>query len=208
VKYSSIFSLCCLLSLSISMSASAVQSSTPDIPVSFAHAWDFVSQYSNAIQAQHANVKSAQAKQEAAKDLYLPKITLNGTYTHLNEPVSLETSSLISSPILSSSILSSSILSSLPSSIALTEQNIYSSSITALWPLFTGGRIDAAQIIAQGMTDEAQALMKMKQQERFETLTKVYFGTILAKKVAETYMDVELDMQAHYQNAKKLEKQG
>lgn len=207
VKISTFFSasvafLCCISPLSHAIE------SNPAVPVSFSNAWQFVSEHSNALKAQQANVESTRAKQEAAKDLYLPNISLDGTYTHLDKEVELDTNIDISGLADAVSVYGLTLPTSLPIQQELTEQDIFTSSITTVWPLFTGGRIDAAQIVAQGATDEAKALLKMKQQERFETLSKVYFGTILAKQVAQTYVEVELAMEAHYEHARKLEEQG
>ena len=203
MKFSSIFSFSVAFLCAISPSSYAIESD-PAVPVSFSNAWQFVSQHSNAIKAQHANVESAKSKQDAAKDLYLPNISLDGRYTHLDKEVELKTS--VTTPV--NPALGPLSGAAIPIDRELTKQDIFTSSITTVWPLFTGGRINAAQIVAQGATDEAKALLKMKQQERFETLSRVYFGTILAKQVAQTYVEVELAMQAHYEHARKLEEQG
>lgn len=198
MKFSPILSTGFVL-LSVFSPLSLAIETNPPVAVSFSDAWQFVAEHSNALKAQQANLNSAKAKQEAAKDLYLPNISLNGSYTHLDKEVELDLS--IPLPAALGGM-------TLPLEMQLTKQNIFNSSVSAIWPLFTGGRIDAAQIVAQGASDEAQSLLKMAQQARFETLSKAYFGTILAKQVAQTYVDVELAMQAHYEDARKLEEQG
>lgn len=196
MKLSTFFSLSVVALCCFSPSSQAIESN-PAVPVSFSNAWQFVSKHSNALKAEQANVESARSKQDAAKDLFLPNISLDGRYVHLDKEVTLEKSVTLPAPPIS-----------IPLSMELTKQDIFTSSITTIWPIFTGGRINAAQIVAQGATDEAKALLAMKLQERFETLSKVYFGTILAKQVAQTYVEVELAMEAHYQHARKLEEQG
>ncbi|MCV5647350.1 hypothetical protein OFN55_31955, partial [Escherichia coli] len=46
----------------------------------------------------------------------------------------------------------------------ITERDIFSSSIRAIWPIFTGGRISAAPSAAAGKTDEAKSQLAMEQQ--------------------------------------------
>ena len=60
-----------------------------------------------------------------------------------------------------------------------------------LWPLFTGGRIDAAQDIRQAQVSEAEQLLVLKQQSTFESLSQTYFGVVLAAQVVQTKQEIE-----------------
>ncbi|MDF5257332.1 TolC family protein, partial [Vibrio parahaemolyticus] len=90
----------------------------------------------------------------------------------------------------------------------ITERDIFSSSIRAIWPIFTGGRISAAQSAAEGKTDEAKSQLLMEQQARFEDLSKYYFSVVLAKEVLATRQAVEAGLKKHRDFAIKLEEQG
>lgn len=72
----------------------------------------------------------------------------------------------------------------------LTKQNVVTSSVKMLWPLFTGGRIDAAQDIRQAQVSEAQQLLVLKQQSTFESLSQTYFGVVLAAQVVQTKQEI------------------
>ena len=82
------------------------------------------------------------------------------------------------------------------------------SSVKMLWPLFTGGRIDAAQDIRQAQVSEAQQLLVLKQQSTFESLSQTYFGVVLAAQVVQTKQEIEQGLSHHLEHAKKLEAQG
>ncbi|WP_262359640.1 TolC family protein, partial [Vibrio mimicus] len=82
------------------------------------------------------------------------------------------------------------------------------SSIRAIWPIFTGGRITAAQDAAQGKEHEAQSQLAMEVQARYEDLAKYYFSVVLAKEVLATRIAVEEGLAQHRDNAVKLEQQG
>lgn len=198
---------------------------------SFADAWHYIAKNSDRIAAQKANVASMQAKQDATSDLYLPKVTLRGNYTRFDKPIELDLGDLNPFGSLNATeknALKTSLVSILHKELTadqfrafmslepklantITELNkdeFLSSSITAIWPIFTGGQISAAQIIAKGATHEASAMLKMVKQGQFEYITKIYFGVILAKKVAQTKLEAEHTLAKHFQNAYKLKQQG
>ncbi len=90
----------------------------------------------------------------------------------------------------------------------ITERDVFTSSIRAVWPIFTGGRITAAQDIAKGRTEEARHFLAMKQQAKFEDLAKFYFGVAMTQQVLQTRIDVEQGLKKHFEHAVKLEQQG
>lgn len=184
-------------------------------PVSFTDAWQAVVTGNDGLAAERANVDRSRHMQDAAKDLYLPKITASAKYTRLDKPVEIKPSDLIESMPAGGTInglaqslgISTSNIDNLFTS-QLTERDVFTSSIRAIWPIFTGGRISAAQDIAKGKTAEAQYLMAMKQQATFEDLSKFYFGVAMTQQVLNTRTEVEQGLKKHFEHAKKLEQQG
>jgi outer membrane protein TolC len=83
----------------------------------------------------------------------------------------------------------------------MTERDIFSSSIRAVWPIFTGGRITAAQTAAEGKKEEAQSQLAMVIQARYEDLAKYYYSVVLAKEVLNTRIAVEQGLTQHRDNA-------
>jgi len=62
----------------------------------------------------------------------------------------------------------------------ITDKDVFTSSIRAIWPIFTGGRINAAQA----------------------------FGVVLAEQVYKTRQEVEAGLKQHFEHAVKLQQQG
>jgi outer membrane protein TolC len=178
---------------------------------SFEQAWQVVLNKSDALAAEQQNIERSVYLQDAASDLYLPSISLNANYTRLDHAVSVKPSEVIDSmPIedLSQVLdIPTTTLNSLFTS-TLTERDIFTSSIRALWPIYTGGRINAAQGIAAAQHDEARFILTMKQLGKFEDLVKYYFAVVLSEQVLKTKKDVERGLNQHYENALKLEQQG
>ena len=193
--------------------------SPADITLSFAEAWQQVSAKNDTLAAARANVEQAKHKRDAAKDLYLPEIGISASYLYLDDEVTLSPEDILEStpagdqlaPIIaglaaSYGMSAAELNSGLTSTIA--ERENLTSSIRAQWPIYTGGRIDAAQDIAAGKLGEASHELEMKLEEQFENLARYYFGVVLAKRVLDTKADVEAGLKKHRDNAILLEQQG
>lgn len=189
----------------------------------FSDAWKILQTKNSSLAAQRANVERHQKLQQAKDALDYPTVTLGATYTRLDDDVTLSADDLLNSldsstqaalPNLVNSLSSTSLgpiihgLSSLNPTSTIAEKDVFSSSIRAVWPVFTGGRITAAQNIAQGQTEEAESRLEMEMQARYEDLSKYYFSVVLTKAVLQTRLTVEQGLTRHKQSAIKLEKQG
>ncbi|MBE4591500.1 hypothetical protein BOO24_03870 [Vibrio navarrensis] len=196
-----------LLSSSISLACQAA-------PITFQQAWQLLQDNNHSLAAQRANVVSQEHMQSATRSLDWPSVSIGANYTRLDNDVTLSGEQLMSNttmPALNAStgpILQAlmPVLSGIETTIA--EKDLFSSSIRAIWPIFTGGRISAAQAAAQGKTEEARSQLKMETQARYEDLSKYYFSVVLAKEVLQTRQAVEKGLTQHRDFAIKLEKQG
>ncbi|OCH25883.1 TolC family protein [Aliivibrio sp. 1S128] len=173
--------------------------------VDFDSAWQNVLKNHNGIAAERANVERQEALASGTSDLNLPSITLSANYTYLDDDVTVSAEQVANSAGTSLSVIPLPI-PNLTST--LTERDIFTSSIRAIWPIFTGGRISAAESAAEGKTEEAQSQLKMKQQGSYEDLAKYYFSVVLANEVVTTYAEVEQGLAKHRDNAIKLQQQG
>ncbi len=184
-------------------------------PIAFSDAWHTVVTKNDGLAAKRANVEQAEHMQDAASDLYLPTVTVGANYTRLDQDVKLSPSDLFGSmpasdseigKVINNIVKDSALNSAFTSTIA--NRDVLTSSVRAIWPIFTGGRISAAQDIAQGKTQEAKYMLAMMQQAKFEDLSRFYFGVVLAEKVVETRKEVEAGLKRHYEHAVKLQQQG
>ncbi|EGR0364441.1 TolC family protein [Vibrio cholerae] len=181
-------------------------------PLSFQEAWDLLQQQNNSLAAQRANVERYAHLKDATQNLNLPSVSVGANFTRLDQDVTLSGKQIFDS--------TGQALPALPPTLAqlvagigsiqstITERDIFTSSIRAIWPIFTGGRITAAQNAAAGKEDEAQSQLAMEIQARYEDLAKYYFSVVLAKEVLATRIAVEEGLTQHRDNALKLEQQG
>ncbi len=185
----------------------------------FSAAWKTVKAENDALQASQAEVERAGHEQDAAKWLYLPEVDISAAYIHLDDDVELSPDDILDS--MSGGDQVKGIISNLaqgvgfsPSQLnsALTshiaDQDSLSSSLDITWPIFTGGRITAAQDIATGQLNEAKFKFKSQLISQFQNLVRYYFGAVLAKQVYGTRVSVEKGLKQHRDNAVLLEKGG
>ena len=177
----------------------------------FGSAWQQVRQKSHVLKAEQANMDHAAHLKNAARDLYLPQVTLSGGYLRLDEDITLGPDAIFDSMpagdqaeklfygMLPPNIPPSQASAGLTSTIS--DKNISSSSVNLLWPLYTGGRIDAAQEIAKASVDEAQQQRELKVDSQFETLCQRYFGAVLTGQVLAARLEVEESLQLHLEHA-------
>ncbi|MFM2584970.1 TolC family protein [Vibrio campbellii] len=185
-----------LLSSSISLACHSA-------PITFDDAWNLLLENNYSLKAQRANVESYEYQQSATDNLNLPQVSIGANYTRLDTDVTVSGQQLLDS---TGAHITLPPLFNVTSTI--TERDIFSSSIRAIWPIFTGGRINAAQAAAEGKTDEAKSQLAMEQQARFEDLSKYYFSVVLAKEVLATRQAVERGLTKHRDFAIKMEEQG
>jgi outer membrane protein TolC len=71
-----------------------------------------------------------------------------------------------------------------------------------------GGKIDAAQDAYAGKVAEAKAKHRMEKDKAFLQLIKLYYGVVMTKSLHKTRLESEKALRLHYENAKKLKKEG
>ncbi len=181
----------------------------------FSTAWNHVLEKSNILIAEQENIRHATFQQQASRDLYLPQINLNAGYLYLDDDVQLSPKTVFDS--MPAGELVGAQLGSLVQGLGfsaealeqgltstISEREIKSSSLSALWPLFTGGRINAAQDIARASLAQARQQRALKLYGQFETLATRYFAVVLFQQLLDTRTEVVDSLQIHLQHAQLL----
>ena len=203
----------------LTFTSASGSSAAPEKTLTFAAAWNTVQVENDALHASMAEVEQAEHKQDAAKSLYLPEIDFSANYIYLDDKVELspddvldsmeagdQVKAIIDALAQGAGISPGQLNSGLTSTIAGRDR--VTSALNATWPIYTGGRITAAQNIAAGQLHEAKYNLKLQLIDQFENLVHYYFGTVLAQQVYETRKRVEAGLKVHRDHAILLEKQG
>lgn len=178
----------------------------------FDRAWQEIQQISDVLAAERANIERSVLVHEASRSLNYPQVELTGSYTHLDDE--MKVNALDFNPLTGAqdNPVGQAIIDALGGASAfttdITNQSFGRLALTALWPIYTGGRITAAQDISVAQTDIATQLFDVQQRTVFEELVKAYFGVVLARQNLETLRFAEKGFGKHFDNAQKLEKEG
>ncbi len=222
---------CFVLSLIVAVVLGA--SSLDAAEYSFAEAWQQLLEHSEALAAQQAAVERQQHLRLAAAKRHLPHLELGGQYLRLSDPVEVDARDLepmasMDPQMLGQALGNLAVTGQISPQFAhdigvlfqnfigqgadltteIASQDNFASELRAIWPLFTGWRITAAEQIASEQTRAAEAKLAMVRQEQFTALAKVYFGVVLAEQIVQTKQEVENGLQIHYQHALAMEQQG
>lgn len=99
-------------------------------------------------------------------------------------------------------------LGSLPNVKFSYTQDVVRPVISALWPIYTGGKISSAQEGAKALQRQAEALAEHAHDTEQVKLATLYFGQRLAEQLQQVRCQVRDGMEQHLSNAQALEKQG
>jgi len=174
--------------------------------MSIQDSWLKAGLHNEGVKAVSSDVSRAELKKSSAKSMYLPSLTLTGSYTHLSEPVNIDISDF--------STKANEILGALgatdrvPNELDLSKEDVFLADLHLLWPLYVGGKIDAAQDIYSAQLDEQKALKEMKKDTEFLKLIKYYYGVVVSESLYKTRAEAQKALSIHYENAKKLKQQG
>ena len=174
--------------------------------MSIDEAWQSVEAKNDGLKAESSDVKRAELKSSSAESMYLPSVSVSGSYTHLSDPVNIDISDFSNK---ANQILAGlGAHSRVPSELDLSKQDVFLADLHVLWPLYTGGKIDAAQDIYAAQVSEAKAKQAMKKDVEFLKLIKYYYGVVVSESLLQTREKAQKALEIHYENAKKLKQEG
>ncbi|MBY5922488.1 TolC family protein [Ferrimonas balearica] len=180
------------LALTLTLMAGAAKAA----PLTLSDAWRQLQSASDLLKAEQLATDRARAERDVTQDLGLPQLSLSGTYAYLDDPIALDLNPA---------------LPGLPfplPTLPLTERDIYRASLVGSWPIYAGGRIQAAQAVKQAELDVRTQEQEIKRRERFTLLIDRYFGLQLAAQNADLRQSQVAALEKHLSNAEKLEQQG
>ncbi|EGM68712.1 TolC family protein [Shewanella sp. HN-41] len=183
-------------------------------PISFTEAWQQVLKVSDKLQAQSQEVNRAKGEEAAGESLNLPSLSLNGSYTHLDKPIELDLRDLNPLASLDPATLPPAlggVLAGIPSSMFVTpftEQDIFRASLQAMWPIYTGGQITAAQGIHAAMVAEKQQELQLTTRDLFTQLVDRYYAVDVTKALVNTQTELVDSFTKHLDHALALEREG
>lgn len=207
----------------------------PDGKLSFDQAMEMTLHNSHVIKQAGFLQKEKDEAALAAKSLYSPTVGFTASYMAMSKDISLDLSgvrdaitplySALSNyglfsgvPGLTQDQSTAAVRSQLATGLKTVENGDWNPviqkkmfgvvSATAQWPVYTGGKIKAANQAAAIGQKEAGEVLRQKNGELMSELAQRYFGLCLAKQAVNVRQDAFDGMDKHLQDALKMEKQG
>ncbi len=191
--------------------------------LNFTQALRIMTDTNRSLRAASSEIQMREYQKKAAIGLFLPKISISGLYTHLDAPLTLDLNpirdaiyqlhppgSLVPKIPPSSSYYGAT----LPDGYlgnweeTIQKQDFWTLSASLRWPVFTGGKILAANRAAGARLDEANCKFLYTKSKLTTELAQRYFGLRLRMKVIEVRKEVLDGMDKHLHQARLLEKNG
>lgn len=162
-----------------------------------------------------ADLKEKEYLKKAALGLYSPRFSVNAAYAYFGNDLTMD----VDLTHVKNGI--NGALGGLPIPLPLPPLNIpdtmqqvvqkdqfFTLNATMLWPVFTGGKIFAANKLATANMNIAKAGVKVRHDELGASMAEKYFTLRFVKDVIKVKEEVRDSMQDHYNKALKLEKAG
>jgi len=203
---------CLLLIILTHSSALGASSSEQVAPVlgegttlSFNEAWSRLADENASIRSSEEMVSKAKNERNAARSLYLPSVSIEGSYTRIDDPIVIDLDP-IRQTILKLHHLPSSTVP--PFVEQVQDEEFGKVTLQGTWTLFTGGKRPAANQAASARLKDAEAQAETTLAETRSALVSRYFGLRLAREVVRVRRELEDAMARHAEEARKIEKAG
>lgn len=195
-----------LLAPPVLLAAPAAQSGPVPAPaMMFADARAQMLSANETAKAAAEDVAERREERAAARSLYWPKIDLHGQATHLDAAIELDFDP-VRQVITKLHGLPPSFLPSF--NATFQEQDFWQANVTATLPLFTGGKIRAANEAAALQVTDAEQAQRQTAGALSSELARRYFGLRLALRARDVRASVLEGLDLHVQHAEALEREG
>lgn len=189
--------LVCLLATAV-CSAAWAEDSAP-LAMSFEEARETLERASDALAAADANVRGKVDLAEVTESLRLSEVVVDVQQMQFQKSLSLPLGSL--APVADQFGITS------PLQFRENDWRLRPV-LAAVLPLYSGGRIPAAQAAAAAAVRQAAAERDLESQSQMLQLVRVYFGQQLARQALGVRRDVRDGLQHHVDHTDKLEREG
>jgi outer membrane protein TolC len=165
------------------------------------------------MRASHESLKAldkerAQLEEErkATRSLYWPKVEASGKYTRLDGPIELDLDPIREVILALHPLVPAS---HVPSFIeTVQDETFWKASVQATWPIFTGGKVTAANRAAEARVQDVEQQRKQAEQSLATDLVRRYYGLRLAINARDVRSDVLKGLDQHLREATRLEEEG
>lgn len=192
------------------------------IPLTFTDAYQQMNQNSHVLKQANYEVREKEADRKAAFGLRTPKVFVTATAVKMADPLTLDLTPVRDAitPLydllgtISPEGLQKTIKATKAAVVAgewdkmIQEKQFATVNANVVWPIYTGGKINAANKASQINEEEAGLKAKQKEGELLSELATRYYGLVLAEQACKVRGQVADAMKKHLFDSQKLSEQG
>jgi outer membrane protein TolC len=219
--------------ISLSVATAGAQDTVPGKMLSFDQALQLTWQNSHVLKQSKFSEKEKNQAAKASKGLYFPKVGISANYIIMQKDISLDLTPVRDAlvplyeygkftgiPSSATTVLTDDQSTAYMHTTGLAnllagdwdpviqKKQFGTVAATASWPIFTGGKIYAANHAASIEVNEASEVTRQKEGELESELVERYFGLCLAKQAVKVREDVYKGLSQHLDDAEKMQKEG
>lgn len=188
------------------------QAAHADAGVDYAEALRWVRSSAGSVNGARLDFQAKQLQAEALRRIDGPDVRLSGFAGRVSTTLSVDTGAIaqLANPVLGSlPPLPGLNLPDIPPALNVDRVfDVRSLGLNTVWPLYTGGRLDAVKQIAAGRADEAGASVQAALDDASTQLAQRYFTVQLASKAWQLRSAAAEVAKEHQRMALKMEKTG
>jgi len=170
---------------------------TEKYEIDFPTAYELMFNNNNSIKVILEEINARKYKKNAAIGEFMPKVGMNATFIHFDKDIGTGVNSI---PMMGTTV-------TIPN-LVIQEKNVTTFGFTALWNVFTGGKILALNSAARAELAGSNLKYKSLSGSLTTRLVERYYGLALAQDVAEVRKMLKDTTEEHLNDAKLLEKEG
>ncbi len=190
---------CPLLVLLLALPSRAVEVSLPEAAARLRTTHE-------ALRAADAEIRERDAETGAADALLWPKVEARARYTRLDGPITIDLDP-VRQVILA--LHPNAPPAAVPPFLLDVQDEAYGrADVNFTWPLFTGGKVDAARDAAGARLADATASRRGVEEGLSTELVRRYFGVRLAARAVAVRTEVLAGLDEHVKSARRLEEEG
>ena len=193
-----------ILGIVLVLANSAVSAQAADLP--FDQALKAMLSANESVKAAYSETERREYDAKAAQGLYFPKITLTGRVTRIDEPINLDLNPIREAILALHPAVPEAAVPSFKEPIQ--DDTFMKSQLNMIWPVFTGGRITAANAAAKAGTREANAKLRRTTEALTSDLVRVYFAVRLADQVVRIRAEAKDALDLHLYQARRMHEEG
>ncbi|MCK4904846.1 TolC family protein [bacterium] len=192
IKYMVISALISFMFLTANSFAQEYQKQDKDMPkfLTLEKSIDIALENNHGLKAASEKITGAKEKSWETKTLFLPKLKVESSYTHLNESPSLDLEAGVFTPD--------------ALSIEVGDDDMYNAQAVVQQPLFTGGKILSLNKQARNNLEATKYNYEEVRQNLILQVKEAYFGILVAQKYKKVCQDAVEQMKAHLETVRGL----